>query len=308
MITGITRRGLLTATAAVPLATALAAPAAHAAGSGVAERLRALEEAYHGRIGLAAFDTGSGRAVTYRAHERFALCSTFKFLAAAAILDKARRDAPGLLDRPVHYAEVIDGSPVTKDNLPRGFMTVRELCDATIAVSDNTAGNLLLEQLGGPRAIGAFARTLGDRRTRLDRTEPTLNTNLPGDPRDTTTPAAMARDVYALTVGTALAAPDREQLNRWLEGCRTGDARIRKAMPAGWLVGDKTGTGERGAANDIAVVRPPGRAPLVVAVYTTRVGGTETGDSEIIARAAGMARCALVPSSCAGAGCACRTA
>nr|WP_223770837.1 class A beta-lactamase [Streptomyces huiliensis] len=299
----------MTAAAAVPLAAVLPGPAAHAAGNGVARRLRAMEEAYQGRIGLAAFDTGSGRSVTYRADERFALCSTFKFLAAAAILDKARRDDSGLLDRPVYYTEVIDGSKITgaPENLSRGFMTVRELCDATIATSDNTAGNLLLEQLGGPRAIGAFARTLGDRRTRLDRTEPSLNTNLPGDLRDTTTPAAMARDVCALTVGTALAAPDREQLNRWLEGCRTGDERIRKAMPAGWRVGDKTGTGERGAANDIAVVRPPGRAPLVIAVYTTRVGSTETGDSAVIARAAGVARCALVPSSCAGAGCACRT-
>ncbi|WP_171165887.1 class A beta-lactamase [Streptomyces sp. I05A-00742] len=308
MTTRMSRRGLLIATAAAPLAAALPGPSAHAAGSGVTERLRAMEETYGGRIGVAAFDTGSGRSVAYRAHERFAMCSTFKLLAAAAILRTARREDPGLLDRAVHYTEVIAGSPVTKENLPKGSMTVRELCDATLTWSDNTAGNLLLGLLGGPRTIGAFARTLGDHRTRLDRTEPELNTNFPGDPRDTTTPASMARDLYALTLGPALAAPDREQLTRWLEDCHTGDTRIRKAMPAGWRVGDKTGKGERGANNDIAIVRPPGRAPLVIAVYTTRVGSTEDGDDAIVARTAGLVRCSLVPSSCAGPGCVCRSA
>jgi len=166
-------------------------------------------------------------------------------------------------------------------------MTVAELCAAAVQLSDNTAANLLLRSLGGPGAVTRFARSIGDRHTRLDRTEPTLNEATPGDPRDTTTPRAMAQDLNSLLVGSRLKPASRALLKEWMVGCKTGLQKIRSAVPNGYTVGDKTGSGSHHTSNDIAVIWPPDRTPWVLTVYLTDVK-SDSGDEQaaIIAAAA----------------------
>jgi beta-lactamase class A len=223
-----------------------------------------------GRLGVAARDTQTGALAVHRADDRFPLCSTFKLLAAGAVL--ARVDAGReRLDRRIRFEprDVVVYSPVTKDRAGGDGMPLEEICAAAITMSDNTAGNLLLAALGGPAGLTAFARALGDAVTRLDRTEPELNEAVPGDPRDTTSPVAMLANLDALVLGNALSAPSQELLTRWLVANKTGDSRLRAGLPGGWRVGDKTGSGERGTANDVGILWPPGRLPILVAVYLT---------------------------------------
>ncbi|QEU91622.1 class A beta-lactamase [Streptomyces kanamyceticus] len=281
------RRTLLGAAAAAPALLSLSgtgAGTAHAAAApdDVRRRLRELEKGYPGRIGVHALHTGTGATVAYRADERFAIASTFKVLAAAAILRRAREREPGLLDVLIRYGrdDLVEYSPRTEMHLETG-MTVRELCDATLTYSDNSAANLLMRRIGGPTGITEFARSIGDSRTRLDRWETDLNTNIPGDRRDTTTPAAMTENLRRLVLGDALHPLDRDQLIRWLLENTTGDKRIRAGLPEGWRVGDKTGSPAYGGVNDVAVAWPPKRAPLVVSVYTTRLDPDTPGEDRI---------------------------
>jgi beta-lactamase class A len=250
------------------------------------DRLPELERRFDARLGVYALDTGTGRELAYRADERFAMCSVFKALAAAAVL---RRTPPEYLDERVHFtqADVIDPSPIAAQHIADG-MTIRELCDAAVRYSDNTAGNLLLADIGGPAGITELARSLGDEITRLDRTEPELNTAIPGDERDTTTPRAIAGSLRALVLADNLDAADRTQFTEWLVGNTTGDERIRAGLPAGWKVGDKTGTGSYGAANDVAVAWPPGAAPIALAVLTSRAAENATRDNALLAEAAAV--------------------
>lgn len=268
----LTRRGLLLG-ALCAAGTAWAADDAPAHGpmteAQALSALAAIERRSGGRMGLHAIDTGSGRTLGHRAGERFAMASTFKLLLAAAVLHREDR-SPGLLDHrlPVRQADLITHSPVTSRHLAAGFITAREACEATVQVSDNAAANLLLPLVDGPAGLTAFVRErCGDVLTRLDRNEPALNTNLPGDPRDTTTPAAMAATTQRLLTGPVLSAASRDQLRGWLEAASTGMARLRAGLPKDWRTGDKTGTGANGAANDVAITWPPGRAPIVLAVY-----------------------------------------
>jgi len=198
------------------------------------------------------------------------MCSTFKVLLAGATLARVDtgREALG---RSISYgkADLLDYAPVTAARVDEGRMTVGELCAATVEVSDNGAANLLLRELGGPAAVTAFVRTLGDSVTRLDRVEPELNEALPGDPRDTTSPEAMLADLKALLLGPTLRAASRARLEGWMVGCQTGSKRLRAGLPKDWGVGDKTGSGARGTVNDVAVLRPPHRAPIVVTAYFT---------------------------------------
>ncbi|MGW0536465.1 class A beta-lactamase [Streptomyces sp. NPDC003032] len=286
------RRALLGAAAVAPVLLSVPGTAHATPSSDARRRLRELEKGYPGRIGLHALNTGTGATIGYRADERFAIASTFKVLAAAAILRRAREEEPGLLDVLVRYGrdDIVSASPRTEMHLETG-MTIRELCDATITYSDNAAANLMMRRLGGPHSITEFARTLGDSRTRLDRWEPELNTNIPGDPRDTTTPASMTANLRELVLGDALAPLDRDQLIRWLLENTTGDRRIRAGLPAGWRVGDKTGSPAYGGVNDIAVAWPPkGGAPLIISVYTTRLDPDTPGEDRI---AADMTRVAV---------------
>jgi beta-lactamase class A len=222
-----------------------------------------------GRLGVSIFDVQAQEPFNHNGDARFPMCSTFKFLAAAAVLKRVD-DEKEQLGRliPVAEGDVVPGSSHIKAPVPGG-LTMADLCEAAMIHSDNTAGNLILASLGGPQAIGAFARTLGDTMTRLDRNEPTLNESIPGDPRDTTTPNAMLRSMQTLLIGEMLSEASKKQLTQWLIGNKTGDTRLRAGLPVGWRVGDKTGTGERGSTNDIAIVWPPNHAPILVAVYLT---------------------------------------
>jgi beta-lactamase class A len=252
------------------------------AGDPTTFRLQHIEWRVGGRLGVYALDTGTRRRFGYRLDERFPMCSTFKALAVAAVLHRVDGGRERL-DRRIPYgaADLLAYAPVTRAHVTAGAMTVGALCAAAIEYSDNTAANLLLRSLGGPPAVTRFARALGDPVTRLDRTEPTLNTSIPGDPRDTTSPLAMAGDLRTLLLGTALSAASRRRLEGWMVACKTSAARLRAGLPHDWIVGDKTGTGDNGSTNDIAIVRPPNRAPILIAVYltdTTRPAPDKTAD------------------------------
>lgn len=233
----------------------------------VREALFALDRKHGGRLGVAILDSGNNRIVAHRGEERFAMCSTFKFVAAACVLARVDRGKEEL-ERRVSYSkdDLITYSPVTEKHVERG-LTVAELCDAAVTLSDNTAGNLLLDSFGGPKGLTDYMRSLGDEASRLDRREPELNEARQGDPRDTTTPVAMAGVLRQTVLGGALSPASRQQLTAWLVANKTGDKRLRAGVPKGWRVGEKTGTGNNNATNDIGVIWPPGRAPLVVTAY-----------------------------------------
>jgi beta-lactamase class A len=220
------------------------------------------------RFGFAAVDTASGRSVVHDADSRYAMCSTFKWTLAAAILAEAeagRLQLDALI--PFGEADLLGHAPVVRENIGAGALPVERLCAAIVEVSDNSAANLLLRRIGGPQALTAFIRANGDDITRLDRYEGALNSNLPNDPRDTTTPAAMVRLMERLLVGDALTPASRTRLLGWMERSTTGLDRLRAGLPSGWRVGDKTGTGANGAHNDVAVAWPPARPPLLVASF-----------------------------------------
>jgi len=252
-----------------------------------ADQIAAIEARLGGRIGVAGLDTGNGKRIDYRAEERFALCSTFKFLAAAAVLKRVDEKIEKL-DRFVSYdaKDILEYAPVTKAHLKDGGMTLGALCAAAIEQSDNTAGNLLLAAIGGPAGLTNFARDLGDRVTSLDRKEPELNSAIPGDERDTTTPASILADVRQLLIGNPLSASSRQQLEAWLRANETGAAMIRAGIPTNWIVGDKTGRGANGATNDIAIVHPPDRAPILLAIYCVGSSASANDRAAAVAEAA----------------------
>ncbi len=271
-----------------------AAVGAPARPAGQDESFRRIEAASGGRLGVFMLDTGSGRTLAYRADERFPMCSTFKFLAAAFVVQRADSGLDDLA-RAVAIpptAELVPYSPVTGPNAGR-TMAMAQLCEAAVAVSDNTAANLMLASFGGPAGLTGFARALGDRVTRLDRNEPLLNEGTPGDERDTTTPAAMAGLMRKLLVDRTLEAASRERLQAWLVGNTTGDRQIRAGLPPGWRVGDKTGSGGNGTSNDIAIVWPPATdaAPLLVTAYLTGATAATVAQRQATLAAVG----ALVP-------------
>lgn len=254
-----------------------------------------LEEEFDARLGVFAVDTGSGRTVEHRADERFAYASTFKALAAGALL---ARTSTAELDTVVTYsgADLVPYSPVTQQHVDEG-LSLRELAEAAVTASDNTAANLLLAELGGPRGLEDDLRALGDDVTDPDRVEPALNEGVPGDVRDTSTPRAMATSLRAYSLGDALDATDREVLNGWLRASTTGDDLVRAGVPADWVVGDKSGSGGHGTRNDIAVAWPPDGAPLVIVVMSSRDEDGAGYDDALIARAAEQVVAVLRPES-----------
>jgi beta-lactamase class A len=257
----------------------------------VAREFGRLEAEFDARLGVYALDTGSGQAVEHRADERFAFASTFKALAAGALL---ARHSPAELDRTITYAgtPLEPNSPITAQHVRDG-MTLHDLMAAAVRYSDNTAANLMFAELGGPAGLEKDLRALGDRVTEADRVETELSEAKPGDRRDTTTPRAFAGDLRAYVLGDALPAADRTLLTGWLRTNTTGDELIRAGVPRGWVVGDKTGSGGYGARNDIAVVWPPHRAPIVLAIMSTRDTVDAEHDDALIARAATAAVTAL---------------
>lgn len=238
-----------------------------------AERIRreldALERRHGGQLGVAILDTATNhRIAAHRADERFLLCSTHKLLAAAYILARVDRGKESLSRRVIYTKrDLVTYSPTTEKHTGGDGLTVGQLCEAALTLSDNTAANLMLDSFGGPAALTAYLRSLGDRITRLDRHEPELNDAAPGDIRDTTTPAAMLDDLRKFVLGSALSPASRRHLIAWLVACKTGDRRLRAGVPKGWRVGDKTGTGDNNATNDVAVLWPPERPPILVTAY-----------------------------------------
>lgn len=250
------------------------------------EEFSRLERDFDARLGVYAVDTATGREVAYRADERFAHASTFKALAAGELL---RRNSLEELDRTITYSrdDLVTYSPITEKHVDSG-MPLREVIAAAIRHSDNTAGNLLLRELGGPDGFTAALRRIGDTTTRADRFETDLNETAPGDPRDTSTPRALATSLRAYAVDDVLPADKRAVLNEMLRTNTTGDALIRASAPAGWQVGDKTGAASHGTRNDIAVVWPPERAPIVLAVLSDREAEDADYEDALIARAAAV--------------------
>jgi beta-lactamase class A len=230
----------------------------------------ALEARSGGRLGVAALDTQTGAVFAHRGDERFALCSTFKVLIAGLVLKRVDQGQERL-DRRIRYGKAVlmGNSPATETHVADG-MTVGQLCEATITVSDNAAANLLLDTFGGPAALTAFLRGLGDKVTNCDGYEPDINVVKPGETHDSTSPTAILTTLRALTLGAALSSASRQQLVAWLVASKTGGKRLRAGLPKGWKVGDKTGTwgdGKVGTANDIAAIWPPGRPPLLITAY-----------------------------------------
>lgn len=289
MALNLTRRRFLCAAGLLPVTAALA-PLARASGSSdLHQQLAALEKQHNGRLGMTLIDTASGHSLQYRGNERFPMCSTSKALLAAAVLNLSLRQ-PDLLERRIHWdkSEKLSWMPVTEKHQDSG-MTVSELCQAMIQYSDNLAANLMLKLVGGPAAVTAQARALGDQVTRLDRTEPTLNSAIPGDERDTTTPLAMARDLQKLAFGSGLPPRERQLWIGWLRGNTTGKQSIAAGVPSGWQVGDKTGSGDYGTTNDAALLWPPQRQPLVLTVYFTQPEKAAPSNRAVLAETARLA-------------------
>jgi beta-lactamase class A len=222
------------------------------------------------------------------------MCSTFKVLVVAAVLKRVDEKTE-TLDRFVRYDEkqLLAYAPVIREHVKEGGMTLEALCAAAIEQSDNTAGNLLLEAIGGPASLTDFARSLGDSFTRLDRNEPTLNDTVAGEERDSTTPAAMCRDLQRLFRSDFLSANSRDRLLRWMEGCQTGTTMIRASVPRGWRVGDKTGRSGNGANNDIGIVQPPTGGPIFLAIYVAAPDVSREARDNVVAEAAKVAIAAL---------------
>lgn len=230
--------------------------------------LRDLENSASTRIGLAALNTVTGESYGHRADESFAMCSTFKTYAAAQVL-RLEEAGETSLDKEIMIdpAKIVEYSPVTEPAAGT-TMTLAELADAALTRSDNTAGNYLLEEIGGPPAVTAIARDMGDDSTRLDRWEPELNEALRGDPRDTSTPGELADGYQELLLGDGLTDADREQLVAWMRGSTTSDERIRAGLPSGWTAADKTGGGYFGTNNNAGVVWTPEGDPIVLVFLT----------------------------------------
>ncbi|MCP3731872.1 class A beta-lactamase [Sphingomonas sp. MG17] len=246
-------------------ATAFAAVPAFAQKKGPLARIR---EETGGRLGLAAFDTGTGRRYFDGAEARFAMCSTFKLPLAAAVLALADR---GKLDlkREIRFgeADLLEYAPVVRANLAKGALPVETLLEAAVVMSDNSAANLVFGQIAGPRGLTKFIRDAGDAVTRSDRDEPELNRVRGDDQRDTTTPQAMLWLMNRLLLGDILSPASRAKLIGWMEASPTGKDRLRARLPKAWRVGDKTGTSGDGYVNDIAIATPPGRKPILISCY-----------------------------------------
>ncbi len=249
-----------------------------------------LEHSNGGRLGVAVLDTATGEHSGYREDELFPMCSTFKFLLASAVLKRVDQHKERL-DRSVAIPQkpLLSNSPLTEPHAG-STMTVSDLCHAVLTRSDNTAANLLLESIGGPASITSFARSIGDTVTRLDRMELALNESLPGDPRDTTSPAAMVHNLRSLLLGDVLSPASRAQLTRWMEANLTGLDRLRANLPQGWRAADKTGSNGSHTSNDIAVLWPPERPPILIAAYITQCTGPESKRAAMLSEIGRLSR------------------
>lgn len=236
------------------------------------QQISELEKNYGGKLGVAVWDANTGTQLQHRGNERFALCSTFKFLLAAAVLAKVDSKDESL-NRIVTYSKssLLEYAPITRKHMngDEGKMTISQLLAAAMEYSDNTAANLLFEPARGPQGVTTFMRSIGDIVTRINRIEPYLNTNLPNDDRDTTTPNAMLTSMKKILLGKVLSPASKNQLTQWMLNNTTGANKLRAGIPTHWPIGDKTGSGDNGATSDIAIMWPDADTPVLVAVYYT---------------------------------------
>ncbi|KMY29268.1 beta-lactamase [Lysinibacillus xylanilyticus] len=247
------------------------------------DKFEQLEKKYDARLGVYAIDTGTKKTVEFREDERFAYTSTFKALAAGAVLQQNSIEE---LNKIVTYTsdDLVTYSPITEKYVDTG-MTLKDISEAAIRYSDNTAGNLLFKELGGPEGFETSLKKLGDQVTNAERIETGLNEAVPGETRDTSTPKALANDLQAYALGEVLTHEKQTMLVDWLKRNTTGDNLIRAGVPKGWEVGDKTGGGGYGTRNDIAIVWPPNREPIVIAILSSRDKQDATYNDELIAQA-----------------------
>ncbi|MFC9416796.1 class A beta-lactamase Bla1 [Bacillus mobilis] len=243
-----------------------------------------IEKKFDARLGVYAIDTSTNQTISYRPNERFAFASTYKALAAGVLLQKNSTEK---LNEVVTYTkeDLVDYSPVTEKHVDTG-MTLGEIAEAAVRYSDNTAGNILFHKIGGPKGYEKALRQIGDRVTMSDRLETELNEAIPGDNRDTSTAKAIATNLKDFTVGNALPDQKRNILTDWMRGNATGDKLIRAGVPKDWIVGDKSGAGSYGTRNDIAIVWPPNRAPIIIAILSSKDEKEATYDNQLIAEAA----------------------
>lgn len=279
------RQALVGSMLMVSATTVLPGGAAAKAVEDVSQQLADLESRHGGRLGVAILEMSSGARSGHRENERFLMCSTFKALLAAHILARVDRQEDRLDRRIViSEADLVPWAPITETRIGGDGMTIAELCEAAVTMSDNVAANLLLAASGGPAALTGYARSLGDEVTRLDRIEPALNEHDgPDDARDTTSPAAMLETLRTLIFAEALSRASRDQLSAWLITNKTGDERLRAGMPAEWMVGDRTGTNRSGNANDIGIGWPNDRAPLIVTAYCDMPNASADERNSVIA-------------------------
>ncbi len=253
----------------------------------IQRQLVTLEKEYGGRLGIYAIDTGNDFIIAYNAKQRFPICSISKVMSVAAIL-KQSMQAPSLLNQNIRYSKtrlISSGyAPITRKHIHTG-MRIKSLCDAAVSYSDNTAANLLMQRLGGPKAVTAFARSIGDSKFYLVRWEPELNAAIPGDKRDTSTPKAMSQSLQKLVLEDVLAVKQRKHLADWLIKNTTGSTRIRAGVPRSWVVGDKTGTGNYGTTNDVAVIWPPKCKPIILSIYYTQASKNARPNDEVLTKA-----------------------
>lgn len=291
MTYSLTRRRLLSATAVLGGAAAFATYAGRPAFAQPVAGLDALERANNAVAGVFAVNLDTGRTVAHRAQESFAMCSTFKAYLAAHVLQLVGRGERSLEQGLyVDAADILPNSPRTEPRVG-GEMTLAELCQAILQVSDNAAANILLRDIGGPPAVTAFARGIGDPRSRLDRYEIELNSAVPGDPRDTSTPEALGGGFRTLLTGDVLGPPQRRLLEDWMRANETSS--IRAGLPPGWTTADKTGSGDYGTTNDVGIAYGPQGQRLLLAVMTR--SATDDPDAENMRPLIGEVTAAVLP-------------
>jgi len=259
---------------------------AHSAAGSAAGKLAALEKQEGGRLGVEAWDTASGKRIQHRSDERFAMCSVFKFLAAGAILQRVDQGTEHL-DRRIEFgpSDLLGYAPVAREHVAAGAMTLAELCAAAVEWSDNTAANLMLKTLGGPESVTAFIRSTGDSITRLDNIEPELNVVPRGEVHDTTTAASMVGLLNSVVLGKVLSPDSRARLEGWMMDAKVGHARLPAGVPAGWRIAHKTGTSDE-QTNDVGIIWPPHRAPIIVAALYNRSGTRQNQREKVLAEVA----------------------
>ena len=288
-MTGLSRRHLLIGSLAAAVGVGAAAPAFAAP---VDDQISELERRHHALIGVFAQNLDSGRTLTHRPDDMFALCSTSKMYAAARVLQLVGLGQLSLDHRVfVDPAAIVTYSPVTEPHVG-DEMTLAQLCQAALQHSDNTAANLLLATIGGPAGVTDFARSVGDDRTRLDRWETELNSAIPGDPRDTSTPAALAVGCRAVLAGDALAPVQRDLLVEWMRANQTSS--MRAGLPQGWSTADKTGSGDYGSTNDAGIAYGPDGQRLLLVMMTR--SQTDDPNAEGLRPLIGELTAAVLPS------------